>query len=154
MFHVLNPRQVSMFVYLTMLSEATGACHPTIEQIRDDLGLYSASMVFEALAILEDLGFITRERQSFPGVRAKRNVYRRTACEFTLIRLLERNLIDGELRPRRKDIAPAAEESKQLAEEGLRQILGSHYSRYQNATAAAKRDVLIEALETILQSRP
>lgn len=142
-----------MFVYLTMLSEANGECHPTIEQIKDDLGLYSASMVFEALAILEDLGFITRERQSFPGVRAKRNVYRRTPCEFTLIRLLERNLVDGELRPKRKDIAPAADESKVLAEEGLRQILAGYYTRYATATAAAKRDVLIESLEEILQRR-
>ncbi len=151
MFHVLNPRQVSMYLYLTMLSEASGECHPTIEQIRDDLGLYSASMVFEALATLEDLGFVIRERQSFPGVRAKRNVYRRTACETTILRLLQRELIDGELRPRRNGEVPAAEESKMLAQKGLRLILDEQYARYEVATGGAKRDVLIEILESILR---
>ncbi len=140
-----------MFIYLTMLSEAAGECHPTIEQIRDDLGLYSASMVFEALATLEDLGFITRERQSFPGVRAKRNVYRRTPCEATVLCLLQRNLIDGEMRPSRNAGAPAAEESRLLAEAGLKEILGADFPRYESATAAAKREVLVEILETILR---
>ena len=150
MFHVLNPRQVCMYLYLTMLSDDTNECHPTIEQIRDDLGLYSGSMVFEALATLEDLGFITRERQSFPGVRAKRNVYRRPPCEFTILRLLERNLIDGELRPRRSyDVAPS-EESKQLTEEGLKQLLDRQYQAYANAGIDDKRDILIAALQAML----
>ena len=153
MFHVLNPRQVCMFLYLTMLSQDSGECHPTIEQIRDDLGLYSASMVFEALAALEELGFFTRERQSFPGVRAKRNVYRRTACELTMLRLLERNLIDGYMRPMRNGDVPAAEESKQLVGEGLKSILSRHYTRYAATPDAEKRDVLVEILSTILRER-
>ncbi len=71
-FHVLNPRQVCMYVYLVMLSDPKGECSPTIDQIREDLGLYSSSMVFEALAALEDLGFIVARapsvrRRSFPA---------------------------------------------------------------------------------------
>lgn len=140
-----------MYLYLTMLSES-GECSPTIEQIREDLGLYSPSMVFEALAVLEDLGFIVRERQSFPGVRAKRNVYRIPACEATLLRLLERERIDGELKPKGTG-SPASQESQALIVEGLRVVLGDHYERYIRATKSAKRDVLIEILQTQLDGR-
>ena len=147
MFHILNPRQICIYLYLTMLSESDGECHPTIEQIRDDLGLYSASMVFEALATLEDLGFIVRKRRSFPGVRAKRNVYKRTLCEFTILRLLERGLIDADMRPQHNEDAPAAEESKQLVEEGLKQLLDGSYRRYASTSESTKREVLIEILE-------
>lgn len=150
MFHVLNPRQVCMYLYLSMLND-DGECSPTIEQIREDLGLYSPSMVFEALAVLEDLAFITRERQSFPGVRAKRNVYRRPSCEATILRLLERDRIDGELRPRGGG-APASRESQTLVIEGLKQILGADYTRYERAPASAKRALLIEVLESRLNT--
>ncbi len=150
MFHVLNPRQVCMYLYLAMLCDG-GECSPTIEQIREDLGLYSPSMVFEALAVLEDLSFISRERQSFPGVRAKRNVYRRPPCEATILRLLERERIDAELAPRGGG-SPASRESQALVVDGLKQTLGEHYERYARATPSARRDVLIEILETILSA--
>ncbi len=152
MFHVLNPRQVCMYLYLAMLSDYKGECNPTIEQIREDLGLYSPSMVFEALAVLEDLAFVNRERQSFPGVRAKRNVYRRPPCEVTLLRLLERDRIDGELRPKGGG-SPASQESQALVTLGLREVLGDHYERYARATAITKRNVLVETLELILSQR-
>ena len=151
MFHVLNPRQVCMYLYLAMLSDK-GECSPTIEQIREDLGLYSPSMVFEALAVLEDLAFISRERQSFPGVRAKRNVYRRPPCEATILRLLERGRIDCELRPKGGG-SPASQESQALVLDGLRLTLADQYERYANSTPSAKRDVLIEILESILSTR-
>ena len=152
MFRVLNPRQVCMYLYLSMLSDK-GECSPTIEQIREDLGLYSPSMVFEALAVLEDLGFISRERQSFPGVRAKRNVYRRPSCEATILRLLERERIDGDLRPKGGG-SPASQESQALVVYGLKQTLGEYYERYARATSSARRDVLIEILEMILSLPP
>lgn len=151
MFHVLNPRQVCMYLYLAMLCDK-GECSPTIEQIREDLGLYSPSMVFEALAVLEDLAFITRERQSFPGVRAKRNVYRRPACEATIFRLLERDRIDGELHPKGGG-SPASRESQALVIDGLRMQLGHDYDRYAHASSSSKRDVLIEILESQLAAQ-
>ncbi len=150
MFHVLNPRQVCMYTYLTMLTNGDGTCHPTIEQIREDLGLYSSSMVFEALAVLEDLRFITRERRTFPGTRAKRNVYGRPPCEQTVLRLLERKAIDGELRPTGRSGSPVSAESRQLAADGLKSLLGPPaYARYVAATPSAKRDVLLELLEAL-----
>ena len=147
LFHVLNPRQISMYLYLTMLSDPRGECSPTIDQIREDLGLYSSSMVFEALAALDDLGFITRIRAAFPGTRARRNLYRRPSCESTLIRLLERGRIDGHLRSTNPTRAPASAESQALIYEGLAELLGDAYDNYQNAmTEVDKRDVLLKLL--------
>jgi hypothetical protein len=147
LFHVLNPRQISMYLFLTMLSDPQGECSPTIDQIREDLGLYSSSMVFEALAALDDLGFITRIRAAFPGTRARRNLYRRPSCQSTLIRLLERGRIDGHLRSTNPTRAPASAESQALIYEGLAEILGDAYENYHRAsTEDQKRSVLLELL--------
>lgn len=147
LFHVLNPRQISMYLYLTMLSDTRGECSPTVDQIREDLGLYSSSMVFEALAALDDLGFITRIRAAFPGIRARRNLYRRPSCESTLIRLLERGRIDGHLRSTNPTRAPASAESQALIYEGLAMLLGDAYGQYEDAKSESdKRDVLFRLL--------
>lgn len=153
MFHVLNPRQASIYVYLTMLCDDKGSCHPTIDQIREDLALLSSSMVYEALTVLEDFGFIMRERQAYADTGSRGNLYRRTACEFTIKRLLERDEIDGLLRPNDPIGAPASDESRALASEGLRALLGNSFERYERATPAAKKDVMIEILDQVLETR-
>lgn len=153
MFHVLNPRQLCMYVYLTMLSDDQGICHPTIDQIRRDLALLSDTMVFEALAVLEEDGFIVRTRRAFPDSRSKRNVYQRTACEYTILRLLENGRIDGRLRPVDAPEAPAAEESRQLVEIGLSSILGEAYNEYARADDASKKSVLIRIISATLEDR-
>lgn len=153
LFHVLNPRQLCMYVYLTMLGNEDGLCHPTIEQIRKDLGLLSTTMVFESIAALEEHGFILRTRQSLPDSRSRRNVYRRTACEYTVLRLLELHKIDGDMHPTISGAAPASEESRQLVQEGLRAMLEDRYERYAAAPADQRRDVLIELLNEILRAR-
>ena len=139
-----------MYLYLTMVDEDDGLCCPTIEQIREDLGLYSTSMVFGALSVLEDLWLVKRERRTFPGTRAKRNVYTRPRCEQTLLRLLERGLVDGNLRPTGGTGAPAARESRNLAAEGLHKVLGDNYPRYAAAPDDQKRETLMGLLEAIL----
>ena len=136
-----------------MLCDDGGSCHPTVEQIREDLGLLSSSMVFEGLSVLEEMGFIVRERQAFPDSRSHRNLYRRTACEFTIVRLIERGKIDGFLRPAARSEAPASDESKTLAVEGLRAILGPQYDRYQRAASDAKTEVVLDILGESLRNR-
>lgn len=153
LFHVLNPRQVSMYVYLIMLSDDRGVCHPTIEQIRKDLGLLSTTMVFESIAVLEEYGFFVRSRESLPESRSRRNVYRRTACEYTILRLLETNKVDGDLAPVGSG-DPASPESRHLIEEGLSEVLESDYRRYVNAQPGQKRDVLMQILNDRLRKRP
>jgi hypothetical protein len=153
LFHVLNPRQVSMYVYLTMLADEYGVCHPTIEQIRKDLGLLSTTMVFESIAVLEEYGFFVRSRESLPESRSRRNVYRRTACEYTLLRLLETRKIDGELAPLGGGDG-ASNESRQLVKAGLRELLQDDYDRYAAASAEDKREVLSAILNDLLRRRP
>jgi SOS-response transcriptional repressor LexA len=152
LFHVLNPRQVSMYVYLIMLADDRGVCHPTIDQIRKDLGLLSTTMVFESIAVLEEYGFFMRSRQTLPESRSRRNVYRRTACEYTILRLLETNKIDGELHPTAAG-DPISEESRQLVQYGLSQVLGARYARYAEAPSEEKRDLLLSLLGESLRTR-
>lgn len=152
LFHVLNPRQVSMYMYLIMLADERGVCHPTIEQIRKDLGLLSTTMVFESIAVLEEHGFFMRSRQTLPESRSRRNVYRRTGCEYTILRLLETNRIDGNLHPIGAS-DPASEESRMLIAQGLRAILGADYHRYAHAAEAQKREMLTALLSDILRKR-
>lgn len=152
LFHVLNPRQLSMYVYLIMLSDDRGVCHPTIEQIRKDLGLLSTTMVFESIAVLEEYGFFVRSRESLPESRSRRNVYRRTACEYTILRLLETNKLDGDLVPVNGGDA-VSNDSRQLVETGLRDLLGEYYARYEAAARAEKRDALMTILNELLRAR-
>jgi hypothetical protein len=152
LFHVLNPRQVSMYVYLIMLADEHGECHPTIDQIRRDLGLLSTTMVFESIAVLEEYGFFVRSRQALPESRSRRNVYRRTACEYTILRLLETNKIDGELHPVSAG-DPPSEDSRDLVQEGLNEVLGDRYQLYFHAPYEEKRDVLLFELGEVLRTR-
>ncbi len=143
-----------MYVYLTMLSDDRGICHPTIEQIRKDLGLLSTTMVFESIAVLEEYGFYMRSRQSLPESRSRRNVYRRAACEYTVLRLLETNKLDGYLKPVGAG-DDTSEDARQLVQEGLRALLGGEkYTLYANAPDEEKRDVLVGILNEMLRNRP
>jgi len=141
-----------MYVYLIMLSDDSGLCHPTIEQIRKDLGLLSTTMVFESIAVLEEYGFYVRSRESLPESRSRRNVYRRTSCEYTVLRLLETNKLDGDLCPVGAG-EPASDEARQLVETGLRDLLGPSYARYAQASHDEKRDVLLDILKERLRTR-
>src|SRR5581483_2656544 len=128
-------------------------CHPTIEQIRKDLGLLSTTMVFESIAVLEEYGFFVRSRESLPESRSRRNVYRRTACEYTILRLLETNKLDGDLSPVGSSNAASAD-SRQLVDIGLKEMLGVQYGRYAAAESAQKREVLMALLNDLLRRRP
>jgi len=141
-----------MYVYLIMLTDERGVCHPTIEQIRKDLGLLSTTMVFESIAVLEDYGFFVRSRQALPESRSRRNVYRRTTCEYTVLRLLETNRLDGGLFPVG---APddSSDEARQLVREGIKKVLAKDFARYESTPSDRKRDVLIDMLNQILRTR-
>ena len=150
LFQILNPRQVCIYAYLAMLCSQKDSCHPTTDQIRGDLGLYSTSMVFEALGVLEEYGFIERERRSMPGTRPRRNVYRLRRCEATLLRLLELRLIDGMLRPVNRDDAHRSPESERLVNEGLGALLEDEYQRYAAAPDDQKAPILTQLLSSTI----
>jgi len=142
-----------MYIYLTMLADDHGFCHPTIDQIRRDLGLLSTTMVFESLTVLEEYGFFLRSRQTLPESRSRRNVYRRTACEYTILRLLETNRIDADMRPTSAVAEPSAE-SQVLLREGLGTLLEADYAKYSAARPENRREILLGILNELLKNRP
>ena len=127
LYHVLNPRQVSIYLYLTMLAGETKVCHPTTKQIRADLNLSSLSIVFAAIAVLDRYGFLLRERRNVPELSSRRNVYQRPSCEYTILRLLELGKIDGLLHPVSGVTNEVSDDSRRLKDEWLRQTLGDLY---------------------------
>jgi SOS-response transcriptional repressor LexA len=149
LYHVLNPRQVSIYLYLTMLAGESKVCHPTTKQIRNDLRLSSLSIVFGAIAVLERNGFLLRERRQILELNSRRNVYQRPACEFTVQRLLELGKIDGLLRPISGAINEVSDDSRRLKDDWLRGVLGDRYATYAAAPEKAKADVLTELLQNV-----
>lgn len=144
-FHVLNARQISLYLYLCMLLDAEGVCAPTVEQIRGDLGL-SGSIVFGALGALDASGFILRQRRYLATLRSRRNVYQRPACEFTVLRLLETGKIDGELRAAPGSAHQMSDEAEQLKTEWLQSVLEGQFAAYAAAPLPAKAEILRQAL--------
>jgi hypothetical protein len=153
LFHVLNTRQLSVYLYLSMLADGTGTCHPTTNQIRQDLGLSSLTIIFDAMSVLETYGFVLRRRQAVPGSNSRRNVYQRPSCEFTVLRLLQTERLDGRLRPAPGSVNEMSGDARRLRDEWLRNSLGVHYALYESAPDEAKRGVLIEILQALL-ARP
>jgi len=149
LYHVLNPRQVSIYLYLTMLAGETKVCHPTTKQIRADLHLSSLSIVFAAIAVLDRYGFLLRERRNVPELSSRRNVYQRPSCEYTILRLLELGKIDGLLRPVSGATNEVSDDSRRLKDEWLRQTLGDLYETYAAASEEAKSGVLAGLLQRV-----
>lgn len=141
LFHVLTPRQLSLYLYLTMLSRDTGTCEPTTKQIRQDLGVASLTSVFDAMATLEACGFIYRSRKS------RRNVYKRPTCEHTMLTLLSSGRVDGRFRPAPGFVNEMSEDSRQVRDEWLRGLLGERFDVYESAGPEAQMVIVIDALK-------
>ena len=154
LYHVLNPRQVSIYLYLTMLACETNVCHPTTKQIRNDLRLSSLSIVFGAISVLERHGFLLRERRKLAELNSRRNVYQRPSCEFTVLRLLDLGKIDGYLRPISGTVNEVSDDSRRLKDEWLRQTLGSSYPIYHAAPGESKAAVLSGLLRALQEAEP
>jgi hypothetical protein len=150
LFQVLSPRELAVYTYIAMLGVPDGVSRPTVRQVQLDMGLQSDSVVFDAIRKLEDLRFIRRLRNASGG----RNAYVRPTCETTLISLLENNVIDPHLRP--------VDDSSQklqsydvtdLADQGLRLLLGEDFATYAAAAPEDRRAVLLDLLRASLLKR-
>lgn len=151
-FQILNGRQVSLYLYLSMLMSDTHVCHPTTFQIATDLGLSSSTMVFEAMNVLEENGFILRARRTLPHLGSRRNVYQRPSCEYTIMRLVRQKRIDGRLRPLPYS-QPVAPEASALLDKGLQELLGPRFVEYESVSDDRKAPALSTILETLLAER-
>ncbi len=102
------------------------------------------------MSVLESCGFVLRKRQTVPGSSVRRNVYQRPSCEYTILRLLRTERLDGLLRPVPGSVNEMSSDSRRLRDQWLRNALGVHYALYEAAPEAAKRGVLIDILEAFL----
>ncbi len=153
LFHVLNTRQLSLYLYLSMLSGESGVCHPTTKQIRQDLGLASLTIVFDAMAALEDAGFILRQRRNIEALNSRRNIYQRPACEYTILRLIRMGRIDGLLRPTPGYANEMSVESERLKREWLEETLDAELVAYRATDDVERKTTsLVRALERKLGS--
>ncbi len=177
-FQVLNGRELQVYLYLIMMVDSDHAvAYPLVESIQRDMGLRSDTQIFEALRTLEDMGFIRRRRTQLPNrsSRLPRNVYQRSAPEFTLLCLLKRGRVEDGGRaedgdrpadkaideylnpgvcptPRPKNPNARTDIPKDVAR-GLKHLLGREYDEYAFTDDGQRRDVLIQLLQDRLEKR-
>jgi len=151
LYQVLTPREFVVYCYLGSVFDPNGIAYPTIEQIRQDLGIKSAVVVSRALDRLVELGFILRGRHSIKGrLLGRRPVYQRPLAAYTLATLLERDMIDGRLFPKVQS-ERTADFTNSAIELGLKKILGDNlYTAYSVASDRIKSAVLLEGLRRTL----
>jgi hypothetical protein len=170
-FQVLNGRELAVYLYIVMHTDGANAVsYPLVESIRQAMGLKSDTQVFSALERLERAGFIRRRRKTLPNrsSRLPRNVYQRTAPEFTLLQLLRAGRaesgrpgekgIDELLRPIRCPAKPPADPDACSAiprdiQAGLKRLLGRDYETYADATDGDRYEILVELLQDRLDVR-
>jgi hypothetical protein len=150
LFHVVTPRHLAVYTYIAMLGAETGISSPTVREIQHDMNLASDTVVFDALRALEHAALIQRMRLRGRGP----NVYRRPACELTLMRLIEAKRIDESLRPVAANGAPRSHGVRKLVREGLRTMLGADYEKFHAlAPGEPRRSFLLQCLRERLAKR-
>ncbi|HLI94588.1 MAG TPA: hypothetical protein VKT72_00720 [Candidatus Baltobacteraceae bacterium] len=150
-FQLMTTRDLAVYTYIAMLGVPDGISRPTIRQIREDMGLYSDTVVFAALNNLEKMSFIRRLRK---GGGATQNAYVRPACETTLLQLLEHGTIDHRLRPVARSAQIPSDDVTELTESGLRLLLGDAYESFASAPVESRKGVLMAALRKLRMERP
>jgi hypothetical protein len=154
LFRVLSARNFAVYAYVISVCDRNGIAYPSPEQIASDLDVKSRVIVNRALDDLVDLGFLLRTEERVRIRRAmKRTVFQRPAPSFTLLRLLQKGLIGGDLFP--PDTSEDAHEldfSQSAVELGLKNMLERDaFNRYQSASD--KKKALEEALTLDLERR-
>lgn len=148
MYRILTPRQLSVYCYLCSVFDRHGIAYPTVEQIRADLDIQSAIVVKRALDKLVELGFVLRGHKIKGRLLSRRAVYQRPLAAYTLVRLLELDLIDARLYPRsRSETAPGRDFTDSAVDLGLKNLLGETlYAAYRVSSDRIRGAVLLECL--------
>jgi hypothetical protein len=145
-FHVLKPRDFSLYMYLCTLCDKHSVAYPSLSQIQDDLDISSGTTVTLALTRLEELGFILRKRGALPRQRSMphQNIYQRPSPHFTLLRLLELKKIDGNLNPI-GIVGPRSTVESKAVHMMLKKLLSGTYHHYEMLDDAAERGVFLQS---------
>src|ERR1700734_1001648 len=158
LFWTLRPREITVYLYIVSLLDKNGTAFPTQAQVAYEMNLAGTDQIANAMETLERNGFIQRTRAKLEGRRtsSERTIYSRPAVEFTLITLLDRGKIDGDLYPTNKKSELLRDEldtTESAVELGLRNLLGTdRYTTYlsEKASSAALRAQLVLSLEARL----
>lgn len=152
-FQVLTGREFSTLIYVYMCENKNGVSFTLFEQAMGDLGVKKRETITEALASLVNKGFLLHRRMPVALARiAVRNVYQRPATEYTLLTLLQKNLVDGSLYPTE---SKAARTSRQYSDRkvviaGLTGLTGERSAVLEwdaEIKDEKKRDILIDLLD-------
>ncbi len=145
LFRVLTGRQLTVFMYLLTCMDGSDECHPTIEEIRTFVGLNRQTMIFDALSALDRLGFIVRYPRMLPSTGGRRNLYRRPPHEYTVLKLVDKKILDTQLRVRHHESSYTPEIMEELDAE-LRAMLGEQYAAFGVADETERRGSLMSVL--------
>jgi hypothetical protein len=169
-FHILSAAEFMMYAYLCSQMSLRATAFPTGEHFKRDLRRVTNTTVYGLVDRLETLGFILKNQHApLKRVRTLRNVYQRPAPEYTLVRLLDLGLIDGDLRP----VAQAVKKTPKrrartvtiskddydhrhgaAVQLGLQKLLEQEdYRKYKAAAAENRRALLKEFLVASLERR-
>jgi hypothetical protein len=146
LFHVLSPRELTVYLYVCSLTDRNAVAYPTTAQIVEDLGVKSRVTVNDGLENLKRLGFLLTETGSQGRLR-NRSIYQRPAPQYTLLTLLTLELIDEGLFPVGKPHGEGAASTDKAVSLHLQSLLQESYVAYDRAPQQQKRAVLITALE-------
>jgi len=170
LFHVLTASEFMMYGYLCAQMSKRATAFPTGEHFKRDLRRSTNTTVYRLVNSLEHLGFVLKKQHApLRKVLTQRNLYQRPAPEFTLLRLLELGLIDGDLlpvpqqkkaTPKRKPRVKAIPDDDYSRRHGTAVQLGlqrlltqGEYKVYQAAPSQQRASVLREVLQGSLNRR-
>ena len=159
-FWVLTPSEFMAYAYLCTQMGPDAIAFPTGKHFQVDLMRDSKTTIYRYIRKLVEKGFIIKERRA-PLRReyTLRNIYQRPTPEFTVLHLLQADIIDAELRPtdhRFKNIDPGEISRHNAAiQDGLRRLmLKRDYRKYQEATTTiAKKSALVDGLAHSLERK-
>jgi hypothetical protein len=155
-FHVLTPPEFRLYSYICSQTDKNGIAIPTGSHAKIDCGLKHNDSIYAPIGSLVDLGFLMKEtRTPIRDTVRHRNVYQRPSIEFTLMTLLEKGKLDGDLVPlerptqrvSQKQLLDYRTRHGRIVRDALRNLLGEpSFSEYDTASGAAKKTLLTKRL--------
>ena len=156
-FRILTPRDFMVYCYIVSYCGRRKVAHPLIKHMKADLNISNSSVIYDSLKRLVDLGFLLKSQRVF-RLRLC-NVYQRPCAEFTLLRLLSKEVIDGNLvptKPGKRNAVHRDAYTRTLGSvaSGLRNLLGNDlYTQWNAVSDADKADELFVIVAARLKEK-
>lgn len=154
-FVLLTPREYTVYCYIVSYCGAAKLARPLIRQMQADLNIANSVAIHNAIRRLIELGFLLKEQKTL--LTRQRNIYKRPSLEHTLLTLLEKKLIDGNLvalERKKNAVRNEKERSSESISTGLRLLLGSDlHAQWRVASNKSKASVLYRLLSQRLTEK-